>query len=68
MGYKLPSRPKFVFNDDGTIKGVEDTPLMHAYQEDDAASPKKFGRMSQSLLSGRSPSMMSMVSRVAYSD
>ena len=70
MGQKLPSRPKFVWNDDGTIKGVEDAPLLHNYgQDDDVASPKKFGKMSQSLLSGRSPGMsMSMVSNVAFSD
>ena len=66
IGYKLPSRPKFVFNEDGTIKGVEDKPI--ADEADGDVTPKKFGQLSQSLMSGRSPSMMSVVSRVAFSD
>ncbi len=44
IGYKLPSRPKFVFNEDGTIKGVEDKPIAEDGETD--VTPKKFGHMS----------------------
>ena len=55
-----------MFNEDGTIKGVEDKPIAEDAEGD--VTPKKFGHMSQSILSARSPSMMSVVSRVAFSD